>query len=1010
MAATEEGGAKHSRLDGGDALPVVKRVRFACSASSNDATTLAIGRKGCASVASPVLPLTASLWLGLATDAEQVEAQTLEWFSPKFTYHAFGTDEVVDGYEGLKISVCFNGFEFGAWLNVEFKEKEATADDVVAKLSPSLPTGFTQDKETFAAGLRSAAQDFASPPGKLIEAYITTAFEGEQTASSRYFEIYECSLEDNDAAQRLLANLQTLSLWFIEGQFLSAAIIETKERTLIWLMAEQERMPGTFRPVGYITVFKFFNPLGRKAEYCKPEQHETHRICQALIFPTYQRQGTAQSSLLRCTSVVANSWLLAMLLPGHAERLVQSIHAQALANERVYEITVEDPVPAFASVRNVPYLPFLCVCVYLVDLKNCFQHEFFSLAPDASADASGTARGTAALTTADTHAVQQKLKITQKQVQTCYEARKLAFVDPKDEAQRKKFRLEVKKRLFRLHTEELDGMGSADRRKTFLEAEYQRLEAHYTHLMSGTLDPSVQYELLERIGGGAFGEVFKGVNTQTDEIVAVKIIDLESAADEIEDVQQVRLFFLPFTRSFIAIILRELLKGLEYLHSEKKIHRDVKAANVLLSGDGHVKLADFGVTGQLTETMTKRNTAVGTPFWMAPEVIQESLYDFKADIWSLGITAIEMAKGSPPLADIHPMKVLFMIPTMDPPKLEGKFSSRFVDFVSRCLQKAPQDRPTASELLEHPFIRAAKHISHLTELLDRNQLEDRQQLDGQEEGGTARSSRSSGLNTGHLGDEFSGTGDHRGNGYVLSSREWQGSSAMPLMTNGQGDTVPAYGQKDSNKSHSREKNSSVGSGWDFNTIRLSSNSLQQEMKAQAAAAAAATGNSQVAPHSGSSAATNEGKVAMAPASWASNSSASTCTTTTTMASPTTATATPLHELDNEDEDVDEEAFSSIVKPAISEVLDRVLNPPSNRSSMSATQRAAAESTMEAQEDLLFELLHVFDSVNQHKGLLSQVLRSLAEFTNAASPVRTLVGNGTLGGANGKMANPPRPSS
>ncbi|RLN89523.1 hypothetical protein BBJ28_00020314 [Nothophytophthora sp. Chile5] len=172
-----------------------------------------------------------------------------------------------------------------------------------------------------------------------------------------------------------------------------------------------------------------------------------------------------------------------MLLPGHAERLVQSIHAQVLANERVYELTVEDPVPAFASVRNAPYLPCLCLRD-LVDLKNCVQHEFFSLAPDASADASGNARGTAALTTANIHAVQQKLKITQKQVQTCYEARKLAFVDPKDEAQRKKFRLEVKKRLFRLHTEELDGMGSADRRKTFLEAEYQRVEAHYARLLA----------------------------------------------------------------------------------------------------------------------------------------------------------------------------------------------------------------------------------------------------------------------------------------------------------------------------------------------------------------------------------------------------------------------------------------------------------------------------------------------------------------------------------------------
>ncbi|KAF2483761.1 kinase-like domain-containing protein [Neohortaea acidophila] len=265
------------------------------------------------------------------------------------------------------------------------------------------------------------------------------------------------------------------------------------------------------------------------------------------------------------------------------------------------------------------------------------------------------------------------------------------------------------------------------------------------------------YQMLEELGSGSFGVVYRALHIPTAEYVAIKHIDLEGSDDDIREIQQeisllatcnspyvtsyrasfvrgTKLWIVmeylgggscldllkpgPMEEKYIAVVMKELLQGLDYLHSTGKIHRDIKAANILLSDAGLVKIADFGVAAQLTNIKSQRLTFVGTPFWMAPEVIQEAGYDFHADIWSLGITAMEMAQGEPPRSDIHPMKVLFIIPKEHPPRLEGnRWTKEFKDFIALCLNKDPEKRPSAKMLLKHAFIKRAGRPDMLRELV-----------------------------------------------------------------------------------------------------------------------------------------------------------------------------------------------------------------------------------------------------------------------------------------------------
>ncbi|GMF59470.1 unnamed protein product [Phytophthora fragariaefolia] len=272
-------------------------------------------------------------------------------------------------------------------------------------------------------------------------------------------------------------------------------------------------------------------------------------------------------------------------------------------------------------------------------------------------------------------------------------------------------------------------------------------------------DPEDVFELQRKEGAGAFGRVFRACyKNDRSCLAALKVIpvaleagergeDIESVRREIQflrecdhpnvvafhgayykdgalwvamehcaggsvgDVRRVR----SLSEREISVIMRGALNGLAYLHSRRKIHRDVKGGNILLTDSGQVKIADFGVSAQLRDTMSRRGSFVGTPYWMSPELIQDCDYDFKADIWSLGITAIELADQKPPLFDEHPMRVLIQIPRNPPPQVAhpDKWSPAFLDFLRFCLRKDPAERPTALECMQHEFIRREAHIEHV---------------------------------------------------------------------------------------------------------------------------------------------------------------------------------------------------------------------------------------------------------------------------------------------------------
>ncbi|XP_034712609.1 mitogen-activated protein kinase kinase kinase kinase 2 isoform X3 [Etheostoma cragini] len=278
------------------------------------------------------------------------------------------------------------------------------------------------------------------------------------------------------------------------------------------------------------------------------------------------------------------------------------------------------------------------------------------------------------------------------------------------------------------------------------------------------LDPLDDYELIHRIGCGTYGDVFKARNIKTSERAAIKIVKLDPG-DDITSIQQeitmmseckhknivayfgsyhrnTKLWICmeycgggslqdiyhvtgPLKEKQIAYVCRETLQGLYHLHETGKMHRDIKGANILLTERGDVKLADFGVAAEISASVAKRKSFIGTPYWMAPEVAaveKKGGYNHLCDIWAVGITAIELAELQPPMFDLHPMRALMLMSksSFQPPRLKDKtkWSAGFHSFVKMSLIKSPRKRPSAETLLQHPFVTQLLTRNLVIELLD----------------------------------------------------------------------------------------------------------------------------------------------------------------------------------------------------------------------------------------------------------------------------------------------------